>query len=55
MDLSVLHKLTYGMYAVGTLDGIRPAAVKENRGFRVQTKNLVLLGGRTKNILIMRP
>lgn len=25
MDLSVLHKLTYGMYAVGTLDGIRPA------------------------------
>lgn len=32
MDLSVLHKLTYGMYAVGTLDGIRPARLYSKYG-----------------------
>lgn len=42
MDLSVLHKLTYGMYAVGTLDGIRPAGCIVNT-VRLQAIILLLL------------
>lgn len=43
MDLSVLHKLTYGMYAVGTLDGIRPAGCIVNTVIQVTSDNLLLL------------
>lgn len=39
MDLSVLHKLTYGMYAVGTLDGIRPAGCIVNTVIQVTSDN----------------
>ena len=42
MDLSVLHKLTYGMYAVGTLDGI-------NTVIQVTSDNPVIAVSMNKN------
>ena len=55
MDLSVLHKLTYGMYAVGTLDGIRPAGCIVNTVIQVTSDNPVIAVSMNKIILLMRP
>lgn len=49
MDLSVLHKLTYGMYAVGTLDGIRPAGCIVNTVIQVTSDNPVIAVSMNKN------
>ena len=49
MDLSVLHKLTYGMYAVGTLDGIRPAGCIVNTVIQVTSDNPVIVVSMNKN------
>lgn len=55
MDLSVLHKLTYGMYAVGTLDGIRPAGCIVNTVIQVTSDNPVIAVSMNKIILLMSP
>lgn len=42
MEMSVLHKITYGMYAVGTLDGNRPTGCIVNTVIQVTSKNPIV-------------
>ena len=39
MDLTALHKLTYGMYVVGTLDGKRPTGCIINTAIQITSTN----------------
>ncbi len=42
MDLTVLFKLTYGMYIVGAMDEARPAGCVINTCFQVTSSNPLL-------------
>lgn len=49
MDLTVLFKLTYGMYIVGTMDEARPAGCVINTCFQVTSSNPLLTVSLNKN------
>lgn len=49
MDPAVFRKLTYGMYAVGTLDGTRPTGCIVNTVEQVTSKNPVIVLSMNKN------
>ena len=42
MDITVLFKLTYGLYVVGTFDGERPVGCIINTCFQVTSQNPIL-------------
>lgn len=42
MEKSVLWKLSYGMYAIGTLDGKRPAGCIVNTAIQITSENPVI-------------
>lgn len=49
MELSVLYKLTYGMYAIGTLDGTRPAGCIVNTVIQVTSERPIIAVSMNKN------
>lgn len=49
MDMSVLNKLSYGMYAIGTLDGTRPAGCIVNTLIQVTSENPIIAVSMNKN------
>lgn len=49
MDMSVLWKLSYGMYAIGTLDGIRPTGCIVNTVVQITSVNPVIAISMNKN------
>ena len=49
MDLTVLFKLTYGMYIVGAMDEARPAGCVINTCFQVTSSNPLLTVSLNKN------
>ena len=49
MDLSVLYKLTYGMYAIGTLDDTRPAGCIVNTVIQVTSERPIVEVSMNKN------
>ena len=42
MDITVLFKLTYGLYVVGAMDGERPVGCVINTCFQVTSQNPIL-------------
>ena len=42
MDITVLFKLTYGLYVVGCMDGDRPVGCTINTCFQVTSENPIL-------------
>ena len=49
MDITVLFKLTYGLYVVGTFDGERPVGCIINTCFQVTSQNPILAVSLNKN------
>ena len=49
MDITVLFKLTYGLYVVGTMDGERPVGCIINTCFQVTNQNPILAISLNKN------
>ncbi|MGN1246070.1 MAG: flavin reductase [Muribaculaceae bacterium] len=49
MDITVLFKLTYGLYVVGCLDGDRPVGCTINTCFQVTSENPILAISLNKN------
>ena len=49
MEKSVLWKLSYGMYAIGTLDGKRPAGCIVNTAIQITSENPVIAISMNKN------
>lgn len=49
MDSSVLWKLTYGMYAIGTLDGARPTGCIVNTVIQITNDNPVIAVSMNRN------
>lgn len=49
MDLSVLWKLSYGMYAVGTLDGERPTGCIVNTVIQITSENPIIAVSMNRN------
>ena len=49
MDITVLFKLTYGLYVVGTMDGERPVGCIINTCFQVTSQNPILAISLNKN------
>lgn len=49
MDITVLFKLTYGLYVVSTMDGPRPAGCIINTCFQVTSQNPILAISLNKN------
>ena len=49
MDITVLFKLTYGLYVVGAMDGERPVGCIINTCFQVTSQNPVLASSLDKN------
>ena len=49
MELSVLWKLSYGMYAIGTLDGTRPTGCIVHTVAQITSTNPVIAVSMTKN------
>jgi flavin reductase (DIM6/NTAB) family NADH-FMN oxidoreductase RutF/rubredoxin len=49
MDMSVLWKLSYGMYAIGTLDGTRPTGCIVNTVAQITSDNPVIAVSMNKN------
>ena len=49
MELSVLWKLSYGMYAIGTLDGTRPTGCIVNTVAQITSTNPVIAVSMNKN------
>ncbi len=49
LDLSVLWKLSYGMYAVGTLDGVRPTGCIVNTVVQITSEHPVIAVSMNKN------
>lgn len=43
MDKTVLHKLSYGIYAIGTMDGDIPQGCIVNTVFQVSSNNMIAL------------
>ena len=49
MDITVLFKLTYGLYVVGAYDGLRPVGCIINTCFQVTSQNPILAISMNKN------
>ena len=49
MDITVLFKLTYGLYVVGAYDGLRPVGCIINTCFQVTNQNPILAISMNKN------
>ena len=49
MDITVLFKLTYGLYVVGAMDGERPVGCVINTCFQVTSQNPILAISLNKN------
>jgi len=49
MDITVLFKLTYGLYVVGAMDGERPVGCIINTCFQVTSQNPILAISLNKN------
>ena len=49
MDITVLFKLTYGLYVVGCMDGDRPVGCTINTCFQVTSENPILAISLNKN------
>ena len=49
MDITVLFKLTYGLYVVGAFDGERPVGCIINTCFQVTSQNPILAISLNKN------
>ena len=49
MDITVLFKITYGLYVVGCMDGDRPVGCTINTCFQVTSNNPILAISLNKN------
>ena len=55
MDITVLFKLTYGLYVVGAYDGLRPVGCIINTCFQVTSQNPILAISMNKNNYTPQP